>query len=83
MDTAAAAPAPIVIDVATLPPGSCRATIEGTFESLAPGEALEVVVGHDPAPLRQRFATLRPGACVWTYLESGPATWRVRVERTA
>ena len=83
MDTAAAAPAPIVIDVATLPPGSCRATIEGTFESLAPGEALVVVGGHAPAPRRPRLAPRRPGASVWTDLESGPATWRVRVERTA
>lgn len=81
MDTAA--PAAVVIDVATLPPGTCRATIESSFEALAPGEALEVVVGHDPAPLRERFAVVRPGASVWTYLERGPATWRVRVERSA
>ena len=49
MDTAATAPAPAVIDVAALALGNCRATIEGTFEALAPGEALEVVVGHDQA----------------------------------
>jgi len=70
-----------VIDVASLPPGSCRAHIVGTFEALAPGEALEIVVGHDPAPLRQRFAVERPGASVWTYLEEGPERWRVRVQR--
>jgi len=73
----------ITIDVASLPPGSCRQTIENTFESLAPGAALEIVVDHDPAPLRQRFASTRPGASQWTYLEAGPTTWRVRVERLA
>jgi uncharacterized protein (DUF2249 family) len=73
--------APTVIDVATLPPGGCRATIEGTFEALRRGEALEVVVGHDPLPLRRRFDVERPGQSLWTYLEAGPVTWRVRVER--
>ncbi len=46
------APDPTVIDVATLPPGSCRARIVGTFEALAPGEAtaqlrVDVVAGVD------------------------------------
>jgi uncharacterized protein (DUF2249 family) len=72
-----------VIDVSTLPAGTCRPTIESTFERLRPGEALEIVVAHDPAPLRERFASERPGASVWTYLARGPVTWRVRVERVA
>jgi len=74
---------PVIIDVASLPSGTCRETIEGTFERLQPGQALEVIVGHDPAPLRARFAHTRPGQSEWTYLEAGPTTWRVRVERCA
>jgi uncharacterized protein (DUF2249 family) len=70
-----------VIDVAALPPGGCRAAIEGTFEALRRGEALEVVVGHDPLPLRRRFDLERPGQSRCTYLQAGPVTWRVRVER--
>jgi uncharacterized protein (DUF2249 family) len=70
-----------VIDVATLPSGGCRAEIEGAFEALRPGQALEIVVGHDPVPLRRRFEVERAGQSRWTYLEAGPATWRVRVER--
>lgn len=81
--TSVTAAASIVIDVATLVPGTCRQAIEGTFERLRVGEALEVVVGHDPAPLRERFAQTRPGASTWTYLERGPERWRVRVERVA
>lgn len=72
-----------VIDVAALQPGTCRQTIASTFAELRTGEALEVVVGHDPAPLRRRFAIERPGQSVWTYLERGPVNWRVRVERVA
>jgi uncharacterized protein (DUF2249 family) len=72
-----------VIDVAALPPGGCRATIEGTFEALRLGESLEVVVGHDPLPLRRRFEVERPGQSSWRNLEAGPVTWRVRVERIA
>jgi len=74
-------PAVRVIDVSALPSGGCRAEIEGTFEVLRLGEALEVVVGHDPVPLRRRFEVERPGQSHWTYLEAGPLTWRVRVER--
>ncbi len=70
-----------LIDVAALRPGTCRQTIESTFAGLRTGEALEVIVAHDPAPLRRRFAMERPGQSVWTYLENGPAQWRVRVER--
>ena len=72
-----------VIEVAKLLPGTCGGHIVGTFERLVPGEALEIVVDHDPAPLRQRFAVDRPGASAWTYLERGPDVWRVRVQRLA
>lgn len=76
-------PAVRVIDVATLAAGSCRATIERTFEALHPGEGFEIVVGHDPVPLRRRFEVERAGQSQWTYLEAGPTTWRVRLERLA
>jgi len=70
-----------VIEVAQLPPGSCAGRILGTFAALRPGEAFEIVVGHDPLPMRRRFAVEHPDASSWTYLEQGPETWRVRVER--
>jgi len=72
-----------VVDVRTLPPGTCRVHIENTFEALPVGGAALLIVPHDPAPLRGRFATERPGQSVWTYLEQGPLLWRVRVERAA
>ncbi len=71
----------LVIEVTKLPTGACRQTIESAFERLRPGEALELVVGHDPAPLRERFASERPGQSQWQYLQRGPETWRVRLEK--
>ncbi len=70
-----------VIDVASLPPGTCGRHIVSSYERLLPGEAMEIVVDHDPAPLRQRFAVERPGESDWAYLEFGPRVWRVRVKR--
>jgi uncharacterized protein (DUF2249 family) len=70
-----------VIDVARLPPGTCGRHIVATYERLLPGESMEIVVDHDPAPLRQRFAVERPGESDWAYLEFGPRVWRVRVKR--
>ena len=72
-----------VIDVASLPPGACGRTIVTTYERLLPGEAMEIVVDHDPAPLRQCFAVERPGEADWACLESGPRLWRVQVKRLA
>ena len=73
--------ATVVIDVASLPPGTCGRTIVATYERLLPGEAMEIVVDHDPAPLRQRFAAQWPGELEWAYLAFGPRVWRVRVKR--
>lgn len=70
-----------VIDVASLPPGTCGRHLVSNYERLLPGEAMEIVVDHDPAPLRQRFAVERPGESDWAYLEFGPRVWRVRVKR--
>ncbi len=77
------APVHAVVDVRALAPGTCRMHIENAFEALPVGGAVELIVPHDPAPLRGRFAVERPGQSVWTYLEQGPVLWRVRVERTA
>jgi uncharacterized protein (DUF2249 family) len=79
VDDAAAVVA--VIDVASLPPGACGRHILAAYERLLPGEVMEIVVDHDPAPLRQRFAVGRPGESDWAYLAFGPRVWRVRVKR--
>ena len=76
-------PVDAVVDVRLLAPGTCRGAIERAFEGLPVDGALLLIVPHDPAPLRGRFAAERPGQSTWTYLEEGPALWRVWVARTA
>ncbi len=71
------------IDVRTIVPRERHALIFSTFASLPAGAALQLVNDHDPRPLRQQFQSEYHGQFSWDYLEEGPATWRVRIGRTA
>lgn len=70
------------IDVRTIPPRERHPLIFSTFDGLAPGQALELVNDHDPAPLYHQFNATAPGEFSWDYLERGPETWRVAITRT-
>lgn len=71
------------LDVRVIPPRDKHPTIFRTFESLLVGEAFDLLNDHDPFPLRYQFEAERPGEFIWTYLETGPMTWRVRISRSA
>ena len=71
-----------ILDVRTIAPPARHPLIFGTFDALAPGQALQLVNDHDPRPLYQQFAARAPGAFEWDYLEAGPALWRVRIAKT-
>lgn len=71
------------IDVRTISPPARHPLIFGTFDSLAPGEAFEIVNDHDPLPLYLQFERSRLGQFEWAYLESGPRRWHVRIARAA
>lgn len=77
-----ASTAAATLDVRSIPPGQRHAQIFGRFDALAPGEAFELVNDHDPKPLRYQFEDRMRGAFDWTYVESGPETWRVRIAKT-
>lgn len=81
--TEAAATAERVLDVSEIPPYQRHEIIPRLFDHLAPGQAMQIVVDHDPRPLRQFFASVHGDDCQWTYLEQGPAVWRVRLRRAA
>lgn len=72
-----------LIDVRTVPPAQRHPLIFGTFDALAPGQALEIVNDHDPVPLSYQFQQTRAGQFDWQYLEAGPSRWHVRVARVA
>lgn len=71
------------IDVRTIPPYERHAQIFGQFDALEAGQALVIVNDHDPVPLRRQFAARTPGQFDWTYLEAGPALWRVQIDKTS
>ena len=67
------------VDVRELPPRERHPLIFGSFDRLAPGEALLLVNDHDPKPLYYQFQAESRGEFTWDYLESGPEVWRVRI----
>ena len=71
------------IDVRAIPGPQRHPLIFQTFESLQPGEALELVNDHDPFPLQNPFNFMKRGQFSWDYLEQGPQLWRVRIAKLA
>jgi uncharacterized protein (DUF2249 family) len=72
---------PIELDVRVIPPREKHPTIFHTFDGLARGASMVIVNDHDPRPLRYQLMAERPETFEWTYLEEGPAVWRVRIDR--
>lgn len=70
------------LDIRTVAPRDKHPTIFRTFDGLAPGEGFTLINDHDPAPLRYQFEATRGGQFAWSYLESGPEVWRVRIEKS-
>jgi uncharacterized protein (DUF2249 family) len=73
--------APVILDGRPIPPREKHPTIFHTFDSLAPGHSMILVNDHDPRPLRYQLSAERPDSFDWTYEESGPTVWRVRIDR--
>ncbi|MBI2308570.1 MAG: DUF2249 domain-containing protein [Rhodocyclales bacterium] len=69
------------VDVRAIPPRERHPLIFGTFDELAPGEALLLINDHDPKPLFYQFQAESRGEFTWDYLESGPEVWQVRIGR--
>ncbi len=71
------------IDVRTIEPRHRHPLIFGTFDELAPGEALLLVNDHDPKPLFYQFQAESQGRFTWDYLAAGPEVWQVRIGKPA
>lgn len=70
----------VELDVRPVEPKHRFERIMGAYESLAPGESLELTVDHDPKCMYYTLkATRGDAAFTFDYLEAGPVTWRVRV----
>lgn len=70
-----------VVEVNDIDPRHRHMVIQQLFEHLSPGASLQLVVDHDPKPLRFQLETRYGGQCQWSYVEEGPDGWRVRLKR--
>ncbi|MHB1526228.1 MAG: DUF2249 domain-containing protein [Candidatus Dormibacteria bacterium] len=71
------------LDVRSLPPAQRHQLIFSTLDQLEAGRAVTLVNDHDPLPLRYQLEATRGEAFTWDYLEQGPKTWKVKIERQA
>lgn len=70
-----------VLDMREIAPRVRHTIVTQLFEHLAPGAALELIVDHNPLPLRAQLEARYGAGCGWAYLEGGPDLWRVRLTR--
>lgn len=69
------------VDAREYAPRDKHRVIFSTFESLKPGEAMELVNDHEPRPLYYQFQAELSNQFEWEYLEEGPEVWRVRIAK--
>lgn len=69
-----------VIHVRDIDPRHRHAIITQLFDHLGPESSLQLVVDHDPRPLRYQLEARHGSRCNWSYLEQGPDEWRVRLK---
>lgn len=71
------------LDVRDIPPRDKHPTIFRVFDKLGPGGYFTLINDHDPRPLHYQFQAERSGQFDWSYIESGPEVWRVRIGKRA
>jgi len=74
---------PSQIDVRIVPSGQRHPRIFAMANALPVGDAFTIINDHDPKPLNYQLQAEYPGQFSWTYLESGPEVWRVKLGRQA
>lgn len=69
------------LDATVIPPALRHATIFGALDSLAPGAGLILKAPHNPLPLLAQLDERAPDGFDVSYLDEGPADWRLRLIR--
>lgn len=67
------------LDLRPLPPAQRHHTVYRVLDSLAPGEALELLNDHKPSPLRYELEATRAGQYTWEDGEAGPEVFSARI----
>ena len=69
------------LDVREMTPRDRHPRNFADIDSLEPGTSLLLINDHDPKPLHYQLMAEREGQIGWTYIESGPEVWKVRITR--
>ncbi len=69
-----------VVDMREIAPRLRHTVVFQLFEHLDAERSLQLVVDHDPRPLRLQLEAKHGGRCRWTDLDQGPDVWRVRLQ---
>ena len=72
-----------IVDVRELPPAQRHQKIFQLVNEHAVGRSFTLVNDHDPKPLYYQLEAEYPKQFSWTYVESGPAVWRVKIGKLA
>jgi len=75
--------ADVVLDIHSLPRPIRHAAVLGALGAIAVGRALVLVSPHEPVRMLAQIADANPDAFDVSYLEQGPDTWQIRLERVA
>lgn len=70
-----------VINVKDIDPQHRHPIIDRLFAHLTADTSLQIIVDHDPKPLRFQLEAKHGARCQWAYLEEGPDIWRVRLRQ--
>jgi Uncharacterized conserved protein len=69
------------VDARQYEPKDKHPAIFNTFNSLKPGEKMELINDHEPRPLHYQFIIELKDQFEWEYLEEGPEVWRVSITK--
>lgn len=70
------------LDTRVLPRAIRHGAIFGALSVLPPGAGLLLTASHDPLPLLAQLEERTPGAFEVTYVQRGPAEWKLRFVRS-
>ena len=69
------------IDVRPIPPREKHPAIFSLFNSLQPGDVMQLINDHDPKPLYYQMQAENDGQFIWEYVEEGPEVWKVNIKK--
>lgn len=71
----------VSLNLNEIPHSERHSRIFNEFDRLKLGEAMEILVDHDPKLLQRQFKTLREGTYSWQMLEASEDAWRYSISK--